>query len=350
MAALGDVTVVAAPFLAGFAAVVLASWVWFVVRWRHGLLSRLWLGTVAALLSLLLAGDMVNSYYSYLPNVSDVVDATTMDAPAHLNPGRPVVPSRTTPVRGRTVRLRIADRGSGFGSSDAWVWLPPAYFTEPTKRFPVVYLFHGSPGQPKDWFHGGAADRIAGREPVPVIVVAPKLSRNWLDDSECVDGRHEKIETHLLRDVIPTVDAELRTEPSRTGRIFAGMSAGGFCALNLGLRNPTLTATVLDLSGETMPTHAGGLRALFGTDEGRARQNSPALYAGSLRNLPPMRIWLDCGSGDHRVLTQLRRIVPVLHDDGMVAQLHVRPGGHSYSVWRPALQAALHWALTERGA
>ena len=153
------------------------------------------------------------------------------------------------------------------------------------------------------------------------------------------------METHLLRDVIPTVDAQLHTVASRDGRIFAGMSAGGFCALNLGLRNRSVAATVLDFSGETRPTHSGGLRSLFGGDRAMASQNSPVIYAGNLSGGLPMRIWLDCGADDRQVLNQLRHISPILQSDGMTVQLHVRPGGHSYSVWRPALNASLRWAL-----
>ena len=85
----------------------------------------------------------------------------------------------------------------------------------------MVYLFHGSPGVAKDWFRGGEAAQIGlplARAGHPVIMVAPRMSKGWLDDPECVDGMHEKVETHLLRDVIPTVDRHLRTSrgPQRT--------------------------------------------------------------------------------------------------------------------------------------
>lgn len=336
---------VAAPFIAGLVAFTLLAWLCFGRQYRQrSRRSRLRTGAVALALTATLAADSMNSYYSFLPNVSDVIDAASMNAPAHYGAGHPQRPLMP-PTRGRLVRLGIPDRGSGFGRSDAWTWLPSVYFTDPSIRLPVVYLFHGSPGQPKDWFHGGDAARIAAALPVAVILVAPKMSKNWLDDPECVDGLHENVESHLLRDVIPTVDSELRTEATREGRIFAGMSAGGFCALNLGLRNRTTVAKVLDFSGETVPTHSGGVKALFGSDHARAVQNSPAIYAPSLTQRPPMRIWLDCGAADRTVLGQLRRIVPALKADGMTVELHVRPGGHSYSVWRPALDASLRWAL-----
>ena len=247
--------------------------------------------------------------------------------------------------------LAIPDRGSGFGRSQAWVWLPPQYFNEPTRNLPVVYLFHGSPGVQKDWFHGGRADRIGRRlaaEGLPVIEVAPAMSRGWLDDSECVDGIHERVETHLVRDVIPTVDAALRTIANRQGRIFAGMSAGGYCALNLGLRHRDLTATILDLSGLTEPTHSGGLGQLFGSSAANlSRQNNPALYTRTLSAEPSMQLWLDAGRSDHQVLGQLSRLAIQLRAAHQSVQLRTRPGGHTYGVWRPALADSLRWALQQ---
>jgi enterochelin esterase-like enzyme len=357
-----NLTVVSTRFLIGLLIVTVGCWLLVLrrlLRQPTEVARRPWRGvallTGAILLSLTMVADCVNSYYSYLPNVSDVVDALVANPPQPLTPAVnqvTVPPSQT--AHGRLFELPIPDNGSGFGRSAAWVWLPPQYFQRPRVDLPVVYLFHGSPGMPKDWFHGGAAGRtgqLLAAEHLPVIMVAPQMSKNWLDDPECVDGLHEKIETHLLRDVIPTVDQQLRTERTRTGRIFAGMSAGGYCALNLALRHPNLTATVLDLSGFTVPTHSGGMASLFGRGNTAAvEQNSPASYASKLAGSPPMRIWLDCGSSDRGVLRELDAISGTLRKDGMVVEQHRRPGDHSYSVWRPALKDSLTWALSDRSS
>lgn len=349
---LADLTVVSTRFLLVLAFITTAAWISTLRRRRRRASHwrRITSAVAAALLTLVLVADGFNSYYSYLPNVSDVVDEVVHRPPPQLEMGRATtkapVPAQ---VRGQLATLVIPDDGSGFGKTRAWVWLPPQYFSQPMARFPVVYLFHGSPGMQKDWFHGGAADvtgRFLARQDLPVIEVAPQMSRNWLDDPECVDGIHERVETHLVRDVIPAVDRSFRTIKARSGRIFGGMSAGGYCALNLGLRHRELTATILDLSGFTAPTHAGGLKTLFGRDESAlAASNTPASYASSLEAGPQTRIWLDCGTVDRTVLHQMQSITSVLRAAGLTVQLHTRPGDHTYSVWRPALRESLHWAL-----
>ncbi|MBV9822183.1 MAG: esterase family protein [Actinobacteria bacterium] len=346
---MANLTVISTRFLIVLAALTAVCW-WLALRrtTRRGP-ARRWRAIPATLLTLVLAADGVNSYFSYLPNVSDVVDQVVAQPLPHLS--RPVPVTDRIRTRGELALLPVPDNGSGFGRSQAWVWLPPQYFTEPSRRLPVVYLFHGSPGVQKDWFHGGRADRIGlrlARQGLPVIEVAPAMSHGWLDDSECVDGRHERVETHLVKDVIPTVDAALRTVADRQGRIFAGMSAGGFCALNLGLRHRDLTATVLDLSGLTEPTHSGGLGQLFGAAAGdTVRQNTPSAYAATLPADPAMRLWLDAGRSDREVLGQLSRLAVQLRAARQTVQLHVRSGSHTYAVWRPALADSLTWALRQ---
>ena len=300
----------------------------------------------------------VNAYYAYLPTVGDALQAVSGDRqwlPAdHIDRLSPAQLAHAT-TKGLTIRLPTpADPADGFRATTTIAYLPPQYFTHASARFPVVYLFHGSPGQPSDWFHAGDAAReglavaAAGH---PAILVAPRMSRSWTDDPECVDGTKEKVESHLLHDVIPTVDSTFRTEPDRTGRIFAGMSAGGFCALNLGLRHRDVVATVIDMSGDTTPTHTGGADSLFGKHNPAAaaevRFNSPADYAATLTPQPPMRIWLDSGSGDSDIVGQMSRLRRELAPH--VAQLvwRVRPGGHTYWVWTAAMREALPWALGE---
>jgi enterochelin esterase-like enzyme len=340
----GGISVISPWFLLGLGGLAAAGWVlWRPVRRRRRSLARLVL-TATVLLSTLDAASGVNAYYAYLPTVGDVVQVLDGRAGAPVGP----LPAGPHP-RGMVAQIRIPDLGSGFGSSLALAYLPAQYFTEPGRRFPVVYLVHGSPGVPADWFHGGEAEEAGTAVAAtgqPAILLAPRMSRGWLDDPECVDGLHERVETHFLRDVIPAVDAQLRTVASRDGRVLGGMSAGGYCALNLGLRHRDLVATIIDMSGDVAPTHAHGVRALFGADSAAVWANSPIRYAAGMPADPPTRIWFDCGRSDGRLLTGIVAVSDLLAGRGIAVQVHVRPGGHTFHVWRPALRDALRWAVT----
>ncbi|MCU1658157.1 MAG: esterase [Pseudonocardiales bacterium] len=318
--------------------------------------ARLASVSLVSLLTIALAtADTVNAHFAFLPTVGDVRAALTGDRQwlRVEQLGRLPTRQKERAVRaGATVRMHVpADAANGFGVTTVITYLPPQYFTEPASRFPVAYLFHGSPGRPADWFHGGEAASVglrSARAGHPVILVAPQLSRSWTDDPECLDGAKERVESHLFGAVIPSVDRTFRTRPNRTSRIFAGMSAGGYCALNLGLRHRDVAATILDLSGFTEPTHTGGVARLLGargaTDEIAA--NTPAHYVTSLPRNPATRVWLDAGSSDRKIVDEMASLAPALRARGMEVQWRERSGGHTFWVWTAALQESLPWAMS----
>ena len=328
---------------------------------RRRLLRAGVLGLTALVALSIASADTVNAHYAYLPTVGDVtaaiggdrqwIELSSLDTSTTLD-HLPTHRARHAQNSGVIVRMRLpADPANGFAHSIAVAYLPKQYFTEPTRHFPVVYLMHGSPGRAADWFHAGEAARV-GRQLAdagePAILVAPQMSSSWLDDSECVDGVKLKVESHLFHDVIPTIDARLRTVADRSGRIFAGMSAGGYCALNLGLRHRDAVGTIVDMSGYTEPTHTGGMAALFGHSPAAgitAAANTPRLYAPGLSRAPDTRVWLDTGSSDHTVMRQMTSLASVLTSRGFDVQWRVRSGGHTYWVWTAALQEALPWAV-----
>ncbi|WP_250286021.1 MULTISPECIES: alpha/beta hydrolase-fold protein [unclassified Frankia] len=352
---MSGLSVLSGGFIGGLFAAVAVLWI-MVIRIRRGWPkpTRLLAVPVAILLTVAAVADVVNAYFSYLPRLGDVVGAATAGGSdprlkvADLRSPTPSDAPRPHP-HGAVLTLPVPDRGSGFGRTTALVYLPPQYFDQPRWRFPVLYLIHGSPGIPADWLRGGQAADAGAQVAAaghPVIIVMPRMSRGWLDDPECVDGVTEHVETHLFSDVIPTVESALRAESGPAGRGIAGMSAGGYCALNLGLRHRSMFGTIIDMSGLTRPTHEDGLRPLFGTGpaaQAAAAANSPDLYVDGLGPGPRPRVWLDAGRRDHAVTTPIRHMRDLLSADGYPVQLHLRPGVHTFTVWRPALRDALAW-------
>ncbi|WP_101836163.1 alpha/beta hydrolase [Frankia canadensis] len=351
---MGSLVIIGKWFLLGLGALTVAAWAGCVRLGRRGRLVTAATASLAFLLTLATVADVVNAHYGYLPRLDDVVGVKSWPT-ASSRDTVAAAPVRTHP-QGSVVSLPVPGRRSGFGTQQALVYLPPQYFSEPTARFPVVYLLHGSPGVPVDWYRADRAAQtgawLAYRRR-PAIFVAPRLSHGWLDDSECVDRPSEHIETYLIDDVIPTIDARLRVRDDRADRIFAGMSAGGFCALNLGLRHRDLVGTIVDMSGMDKPTHDGGMVGLFGHRRDLAEvvaANTPALYADHLPPSPPTRIWFDSGLSDHEALGDTRAMAATLgRRPGFTVMLRLRPGAHDFGVWRPALREGLAWAL-EPGA
>ena len=327
--------------IAGLAAVT------FVVAYRDRRRRAVLLagGLVAALLFMV---DGVNTYFGYLPQVADVLgvqDWPTISASA-LAPSSDAT-RRPAPGRGGILTLRVEGEHSGLGPRHVYVYLPPQYFTEPTARFPVVYLLHGSPGRAEDWLRAGravdAGNRLAATGE-PLILVIPPMSHAWLDDSECVDGRDGHWDTWLSQDVVSAIDARLRTRPDRAGRGLAGMSAGGYCALNLLVRHSAEFSAAIDLSGYTGPTHEGGMKALFGPRWATpAAANTPAAFLRAHPVMTPLALWFDTGGADPTPSAQLRSLEPVLASRRVLVVSSRGRGGHTYHVWVPGLREGLGW-------
>ena len=346
-----NLLVISTGFLA--ALVVITVVVWGVVFWRG--VRRHWasvagVGVLALMLSLATVADFINAHYAYLPRVADVLGVRTWPTARLVDVVHPSAEAREEHPRGAVVSVRLPGVKSGFGDPQAMVYFPPQYFSQPSRRFPVVYLLHGSPGSPIDWFRAArAADAglEVARSGHPVILVAPRASRDWTDDSECVNRPHEHVATYVVQDVVPEIDARFRTIASRSGRALAGNSAGGYCALNLGLRNRQDFSAIVDMSGFDRPTHAGGLKELFGNLPDLAQvaaANTPSNYVSRLTPSPSVKLWLDCGRSDATAKRDTVSIADALGARGFDVVLRLRPGGHDFDVWRPALVEGLGWA------
>lgn len=130
-----------------------------------------------------------------------------------------------------------------------FIYTPEAYDTEKDRRFPVLYWLHGSGGgmrglQPLTHHFDGAMR--AGKMP-PMIVVFP----NGLADGMWCNSKDGKtpMETVVIKELIPHIDASYRTIASRDGRILEGFSMGGYGAGRLGLKYHDLFAAVSMIAG-----------------------------------------------------------------------------------------------------
>ncbi|MGH3388514.1 MAG: alpha/beta hydrolase [Actinomadura sp.] len=133
------------------------------------------------------------------------------------------------------------------------ILLPDGYDERPRRRYPVLYLLHGSFDTAASWTDKGDAERLTAG--LPLIVVMPATAGKGDAGGWASDWRNEgrggppKWETFTIDQLVPWVDARYRTRTERGGRAIAGLSMGGFSALSYAARHPDLFAAAASFSG-----------------------------------------------------------------------------------------------------
>ena len=149
--------------------------------------------------------------------------------------------------RGGSPRSTFRSPSLGGRTERALVYLPAAYRRQPGLRFPVAYLLHGTPGDPRTAFVNSLhvaprLDLLILRHRVrPLIVVMPPGSPSTYDRAtEWANGpaRDAHWFTYLTHDLIHAVDGHLRTIRNASGRGIGGYSSGADAALNAILLRP----------------------------------------------------------------------------------------------------------------
>jgi len=207
------------------------------------------------------------------------------------------------------------------------VYTPPGYDDDPGRRYPVLYLLHGSGDNDATWTVFGRAHLItdnllAQGKAKPMVIVmpdghaAPPQPRGG--PAEGRSRNSAAFERDLLEDVMPFVEANYRVRSDPASRAIAGLSMGGGQALTIGLNHTDRFAWV------------GGYSAAV-SDPSTAL--SVALADPKATDKALRLVWIACGKDD-RLIENARRFTAALQDSGIRHEFQATEGNHSWPVWR----------------
>jgi len=134
------------------------------------------------------------------------------------------------------------------------ILLPVSYDDGTGKTYPVLYLFDGTSGRASDWEVTGDAENTTA--PYDVITVMPECGFDgdggfWFTDWVDKTTSHgpSQFESYLIDQLVPWVDDNLRTIPTRAGRAVAGLSQGGYGSAEMAARHPDMFTVMASFSG-----------------------------------------------------------------------------------------------------
>ncbi|MFF5973282.1 alpha/beta hydrolase [Streptomyces sp. NPDC012769] len=133
------------------------------------------------------------------------------------------------------------------GEQHIKIILPRGYHDDPGRRYPVLYFLHGSPDDPVQQTYPALS---MSDDMITVIPDGGARSwyANWLNQKTVLGAQNW--ENFHLKQVIPFIDANLRTIPAKKSRAVAGVSMGGFGAFHYAQARPDLFSQTASLSGD----------------------------------------------------------------------------------------------------
>lgn len=205
------------------------------------------------------------------------------------------------------------------------VYTPPGYGKDPSRKYPVLYLLHGSGDNDSHWMHIGRANVIADNliadgKAVPMIIVMP--DGHVIDPARTDDkARQERriaFEKDLLDHVIPLVESTYAVKTDPESRAITGLSMGGGQALGVGLKYPDRFAWV------------GGFSSGIGGKD-------PVLESLKVdpkkANEQLKLVWIWIGKEDF-LLEGNRAFIAGLKELKVDHEYKETAGAHRWSVWR----------------
>ena len=242
--------------------------------------------------------------------------------------------------RGTVQQIKVASAALGGRSQSVYVYLPPGYDSHPGERYPVLYLLHGFPGRPLAFLltvrMGVVEDELVARHRAqPLLLVMPFGSTGTFTDKEWANGigAAEGWGTFVWRDVVNTIDARYRTIPTADSRGIAGLSEGGYGAVNIALQHPREFSLVESWSGYE---RAADNHSIFGRQLEGLALNSPLdrihTTARTLRHAQTY-FWFYSGTDDP-LRFQNKEFAGELSAARIPHTYLELRGGHNWALWR----------------
>jgi len=169
------------------------------------------------------------------------------------------------PVEGKNLHYKTFASAAAGEEVSYLIYLPDAYTANPKVRFPLIVWLHGiggvQQGVPRMCEN---FSRAIGQDKMPpaIVVFANGMIDGFYNDAL---NAPRPIETVIIKELIPHVDATYRTLAKREARMIEGFSMGGYGAGHLGFKYPELFGSIsmIDAAVVDLQTMKGRHAELF---------------------------------------------------------------------------------------
>lgn len=135
---------------------------------------------------------------------------------------------------------------------DVFVFLPPSYAKQKSRRYPVLYALHGYSIGAEQWTHEIHVPQTienafaqGAREMIVVLPDSKTVHNGSMYSSSVTTG---DFETFIAGDLVAYIDAHYRTIPDRLSRGLVGHSMGGYGATRIGMKHSDVFGSLYIMS------------------------------------------------------------------------------------------------------
>ncbi len=229
--------------------------------------------------------------------------------------------------------------------TEAWrrcmVYCPPDYNGNITKKYPVLYLQHGSGEDERGWTVQGRADIIMdnliaeGKAAQMIIVMdqgyaikAGTQNQGQASGSQQPAGP-SAFEEVVIKDLIPFIDATFRTLSDRDHRAMAGLSMGGGQTLQITTRNLDKFSYIGAFSGAGRIAADADLKSIY----------NDAFADPDSFNKKVKLVWIGIGTAEpENMYKNIKGFHETLTKIGIKHVYYESPGtDHEWQTWRRSL-------------
>jgi enterochelin esterase-like enzyme len=212
-----------------------------------------------------------------------------------------------------------------------YIYAPPAYDSNYTAKYPVLYLLHGGGEDERGWAIQGKTDLIldnliADKKAVPMLVVM--VDGNFYGNGGGIAGFGEQalksFENELKENVMPFVEKNFRTATDANSRALAGLSMGGLQTLYAGLKNTDLFSYLGVFSSGWWANQP----ALSDPQYAFMKEHSTTINS----NLKSF--WIAMGGPEDIAYKNCKIMIGRFDEMGVKYKYSEYPGGHTWPVWR----------------
>jgi enterochelin esterase-like enzyme len=252
------------------------------------------------------------------------------------------------PVPHGEIRLAWYPSSTLGGERRLHVYTPPGYDASRERR-PVLYLLHGGGDEDSGWSTIGRAgfildNLLADGKALPMVIVMPNGSLPRPADlpplvpgatptpevAAALAASQARFTSELMKDVVPFVEKTYRVRADAGSRAIAGLSMGGGQTQRVLARHPDAFAYVAIWSAGVRPE---------GT-EAFEKEAASLLAAPEKANKSIRLLSIRVGEKDF-TLAGCRNLSELLTKHGIVNELQVNGGGHTWINWRLYLSELL---------